>query len=151
MKKSLIAVSGALAIMSAVGTQALAAEVGIIATHDYAERGHNAGGFSVGKTFDKVGVTAIVERASIGQDRFSIVADYPLTKVGSVSISPRAGVAYLANRTEHDGYALTAGVEASIPLDDRMKLGIAVDHQAGQSEVKSFNGNRVTAAIKYSF
>jgi hypothetical protein len=57
----------------------------------------------------------------------------------------------LGNQTGADGYALTVGVGASVPVAKKVSVGLAVDRQYGQERVNSFDGNRVTASVKYAF
>ena len=150
MKKIAIASILALAAISAS-----ALEVGVTSTTDYSGTNQRQGfGATVGQQYSKVGVTAGFERFqkdSTDQDRYSLVAGYDVAKLGNVTITPQVGVAYLNNQTGSDGYAMTVGVGATVPVTKQVSFGLGVTHQSGQDRVSASNGNRVTAGLKYRF
>lgn len=149
MKKIVLASALALA-----ATAASALELGVTATRDYSGSDRNFGGVTIGQNYGKLSATVGAERSSVGgndQNRFSLVGGYDLAKVGPVTVTPRLGVAYLDNQTGQDGYAMTVGIGASVPVTKQVSVGLAVDRQYGQDRVNQFDGNRVTAAVKYRF
>ena len=149
MKKIVLATALVLA-----ATAASAVEVGVTATRDYSGDNRNFGGITIGQKYGNVGVTAGFERSTVGsndQDRYSLVAGYDVTKLGPVTVTPRLGVAFLDNQTSANGYAMTVGVGASVPVTKQVSVGLAVDRQYGQDRVSQFDGNRVTVGVKYSF
>ncbi len=149
MKKILIATAVALA-----ATAASAAEVGVTTTRDYAGTDRNGFGVTLGEKFGKVGVTAGFERTTQGtndQNRLSLVTGYDVAKVGPVTISPKLGIAHLDNQFGADGYAMTVGVGASVPLNRKVNLGLDVARQYGQDRVAAFDGNRVTVGLRFKF
>ena len=150
MKKIAIASILALAAISAS-----ALEVGVTSSTDYSGASQRQGfGATVGQQYGKVGVTAGFERFqkdSTDQDRYSLVAGYDVAKLGNVTITPQVGVAYLNNQTGSDGYAMTVGVGATVPVTKQVSFGLGVTHQSGQDRVSASDGNRVTAGLKYRF
>ena len=136
-----------------IAGSASAAEIGVTTARDYAGTNRDAYGITVGDKFGAIGLTAGWERANTGdrQDRYSIVAGYDVAKISSVTITPKVGVAYLQNKTADDGYAMTVGVGASVPITKQVSLGVDVARQYGQARVDQFNDNRVTASVKYAF
>jgi outer membrane autotransporter protein len=68
-----------------------------------------------------------------------------------VSVAVKGGAAYLNNQTGQDGYAALIGVGASLPVNKNVALTVDATRQYGQDRVNSFDGNRVTAGVKYSF
>jgi opacity protein-like surface antigen len=149
MKKIVLATALVLA-----ATAASAVEVGVTATRDYSGDNRNFGGITIGEKFGPLGITGGFERSTAGsdnQDRYSLVAGYDVTKLGSVTVTPRLGVAFLDNQTSSNGYAMTVGIGASVPVAKKVSVGLALDRQYGQDRVDQFNGNRITAAAKYSF
>ncbi len=149
MKKFAIATMIALA-----ATAASALEVGVTTARDYAGTDRNATGVTVGEKFGAVTLTAGFDRATLGtndQDRYSLVAGYNVAKLGPVSVAVKGGAAYLNNQTGQDGYAALVGVGASLPINKNMALTVDATRQYGQDRVNSFDGNRVTAGVKYSF
>ena len=141
------------AALLAVGT-AQAVEVGLTGTRDYSGNPDRTGyGVTVGQKMGAVGITAGFERFTHGdrQDRYSLVAGYDVAKFGPVTVTPKVGVAYLNNTTAVDGYAMTVGVGASVPVTKQVSVGLDYARQYGQDRVSQFDGNRVTAAVKYAF
>jgi opacity protein-like surface antigen len=149
MKKIILATTLVLA-----ATTASAVEVGVTATRDYSGDNRNFGGITIGQKYGTIGVTAGFERSTVGsndQDRYSLVAGYDVAKLGPVTVTPRLVVAFLDNQSSSNGYAMTVGIGASVPVTKQVSVGLAVDRQYGQDRVNQFDGNRVTAAVKYSF
>jgi outer membrane autotransporter protein len=150
MKKILIATAIALA-----ATAASALEVGVTTTRDYSGADNrNSGGITVGQRFGPVGLTAGFERFTTGtndQDRYSVVAGYDVTKIGTATVAVKTGAAYLNNQTGSNGYAMTVGAGISVPVTKQVSVGVDVARQYGQDRVSQFDGNRVTAGVSYRF
>lgn len=121
---------------------------------------------TVGEKFGKVGITAGFARSNGGtpitiptdgpykdqvQNRYSLVAGYDVAKIATITITPKLGVAYLDNARDTDGYAMTVGIGASIPVTKKISLTADVARQYGQDSVSQFNGNRATVGINYRF
>jgi hypothetical protein len=149
MKKIAIASLLALAAFSAS-----AVEVGVTAARDYAGVDRNAYGITVGQSYGKVGVTAGFDRATQGtnnQDRYTLIGSYDVAKLGSATLAVKGGAAYLNNQTSADGYALLVGAGVSVPVVNKVSLGLDLTRQYGQDRVNAFDGNRLTASVKYAF
>jgi outer membrane autotransporter protein len=149
MKKIAIASLLALAAISAS-----AVEVGVTAARDYAGADRDAYGVTVGQSFGKFGVTGGFDRATKGannQDRYTVIGSYDVTKLGSATVAVKGGAAYLDNQTTKDGYAFVAGVGISVPVASKVSLGLDYTRQEGQKRVDAFNGDRLTASVKYAF
>lgn len=149
MKKFAIATMIALA-----ATAASALEVGVTTARDYAGNNRNATGITVGEKFGAATLTAGFDRATLGtndQDRYSLVAGYNVAKLGPVTVAVKGGAAYLNNQTGQDGYAALIGVGGTLPVTKQVSLTVDATRQYGQDRVNSFDGNRVTAGVKYSF
>ena len=123
-------------------------------------------GVTVGEKFGRVGITAGFARSNGGssitqptdgaykdqvQDRYSLVAGYDVAKIATITVTPKLGVAYLNNARDTDGYAMTIGVGASIPLTKQVSLSLDAVRQYGQDRVNQFNGTRITAGASYRF
>lgn len=150
MKKFAIAT-----IIALAATAASALEVGVTTTSDYSGAEKSTGyGLTVGKQTGALSVTGGFDRFTRGsndQDRFSVVAGYDVTKFGPVTVTPKLGVAYLNNQTSSDGYALTVGVGATVPVTKAIDFTLDAARQYGQDRVKASDGNTVTAGLKYKF
>lgn len=149
MKKLAIA-----SLIALAATSASALEVGVQATRDYAGNDRNGGGVTLGHNYGALGVTAGIERTTKGdndQNRYSLVAGYDVATLGPVTVTPKVGVAYLNNQVGENGYAMTVGVGASVPVTKTISLTADVARQYGQDRVQSFDGNRVTVGVKYKF
>ena len=149
MKKILFATLATLAL------SASAVEVGVTGTRDYSGTSDRTGyGITLGQKFGAVGVEAGYDRftqSTNDQDRYSLVASYDVTKIGPVTLAVKAGVAYLDNQTVANGYAVTAGVGASVPVVKNLAATVDYRRQEGQNRVSAFDGNQVAVGLKYSF
>ena len=149
MKKILFATLATLAF------SASAVEVGVTGTRDYSGTSDRTGyGVTLGQKFGAVGVVAGYDRftqSTNDQDRYSVVGSYDVTKIGPVTLAVKAGVAYLDNQTVANGYAVTAGVGASVPVVKNLAATVDYRRQEGQNRVSAFDGNQVAVGLKYSF
>jgi hypothetical protein len=136
-------------VLAAAAGAASALEVGVTGTHD-ASANRNTVGVTVGNKYGPVGVTAGIDRTNAGdtdQNRYSLIGSYDITKVGSVTIDARLGVAYVDNQNGWDGYARVVGVGASVPLTNDVSATVDVSRQFSNVG----DGNRITAGLKYKF
>ena len=149
MKKVLFATLATLAL------SASAIEVGVNGTRDYSGAADRTGyGVTLGTKFGAFGVEAGYNRFVQGtndQDRYSLVGSHDVTKVGPVTVALKGGVAYLMNQTGADGYAVTAGVGASVPVVKNLAATVDYRRQEGQSRVNAFDGNQIAVGLKYAF
>ena len=149
MKKILFATLATLAF------SASAVEVGVTGTRDYSGTSDRTGyGVTLGQKFGAVGVVAGYDRftqSTNDQDRYSVVGSYDVTKIGPVTLAVKGGVAYLNNQTSSNGYAVTAGVGASVPVVKNLAATVDYRRQEGQNRVNAFDGNQVAVGLKYSF
>lgn len=146
MKKIVIA-----SVLSVAAFASNAVEIGLVGSR---KNQVDSVGITAGQTFGKVDVTAGFDRAfsSINrQDRYSVVGGYEVAKLGTVAVNAKAGAAYLENQVGSNGYALTVGVGASLPITKQVSVGVDVYRQYGQSRVTAFDGTYATANVKYSF
>jgi len=143
------------ATLATLALSASAVEVGVTGTRDYSGTTDRTGyGVTLGQKFGAVGVVAGYDRftqSTNDQDRYSLVASYDVTKIGPVTIAVKGGVAYLNNQTVSNGYAVTAGVGASVPVVKNLAATVDYRRQEGQNRVNAFDGNQVAVGLKYSF
>ena len=141
--------------MAVAAITASAVEVGVTGVNQTTPNPDRYGyGVTVGETFGTYNLTAGISRftrEANDQTRVTLVGSKEVYKAGPVSLSGRLGYAYLNNRTGDDGSALTVGVGASVPVTSKVSVGLSVDRQYGQNRVSSFDGNVVTAGVKYAF
>jgi len=146
MKKIAIATLLALSVGSAH-----ALELGVTTSHA-PKMDKNGMGLSLGLV--KVGplhTTAAWEKFEGQQDRYSVVAALPLTKVEKLHLSLKAGGVWLHNQHQVNGYAAVAGVGLDLPLSKKMTVGVDATRQWGETKVSNFDGNKVTASLKFKF
>lgn len=146
MKK--IALTTVLAL--AVGS-AHALEVGVTGSHA-PEMKHNGVGLSLGLGgVGPVRLTAGWEKFESEQDRVSLVAGLPLVKLDKAQLSLKGGAVWMHNQDAVNGYAGVAGLGLDLPLTKKVTFGVDVTRQWGESKVAAFDGNKVTAALKFKF
>jgi hypothetical protein len=143
------------ATLATLALSASAVEVGVNGIRDYSGTADRTGyGVTLGDKFGAIGLEAGYNRFTQGsndQDRYSLVASYDVTKVGPVTIAVKGGVAYLDNQTGANGYAVTAGVGASVPVYKSLAATLDYRRQEGQNRVSAFDGNQVAVGLKYAF
>ena len=139
MKKIVIA-----SILAATAFAASAVEVS--ATRDY---NLNKDGFRVGA--DVAGLAVSATHVENTYNRFAVGKNFELTKVGPVALSAGAAVVYQDTHVGQNGYGVTGGVKATLPLAKSLDLVAAVERFAGQDRVKAFNGTTGTLGVSYKF
>jgi outer membrane autotransporter protein len=148
MKKILFAALATLAL------SASAVEVGVNGIRDYSGTDRTGYGITLGNKFGAIGVEAGYNKFNQGtndQNRYSLVGSYDVTKVGPVTLAVKGGVAYLDNKTSANGYALTIGVGASVPIYKNLSATIDYRRQEAQNRVSAFDGNQIAVGLKYAF
>lgn len=150
MKKFAIA-----SIIALAATAATAMEVGVTTTADYSGPTKSTGyGLTLGKQEGALSVTGGFDRFTRGennQDRYSVVAGYDVAKFGPVTVTPKLGVAYLNNQVSSNGYAMTVGIGATVPVTKAIDFTVDAARQYGQTRVQESDGNTVVAGLKYKF
>jgi|LakMenEpi03Aug12_release.lakeMendotaPanAssembly.Ray.scaffolds.fasta_scaffold171251_5 outer membrane autotransporter protein len=140
------------ATLTTLALSVSATEVNLNDIRDYSDRtGYDA---TVGKKFGKFGVEVDYNRfAQIAnyQDRYSLVGSYDIAKVNSVTLAVKGGAAYLNNQTSSNGYALTAGVGASVPVYENLAATFDYRRQEGQNRISPFDGNQFAIGLRHSF
>lgn len=150
MKKLVLA-----SIIALATTTASALEVGVHSSRDYSGNvDRNSTGITLSENYGKIGVTGGFERFTKGtsdQDRYSLAVGYDIAKVGTVTITPKLGVALLQNQVGEDGFAFTAGIGAKLPITKQVSLNLDVARQNAQDRVGQFDGNIATFGLGYRF
>jgi predicted porin len=85
------------------------------------------------------------------QTRYSIGGSLDVVKLGTANIAITASETYLHNSRAANGVAANIGAEIRYPINKQVSLTANYDRQFGQSAVKQFDGNRVSAGVRYSF
>ena len=151
MKKIALATLLALAAISAS-----AVEVGVVGGMDILEGHHNRDtyGLTVGQHFNAFSVTAEALREQKGDtNKFNLVGGYDITKIGTATLTAKAGVAYIDNSTinHSNRYAGLVGAGLTVPVTSKVGLTVDYRYQAGEHNYKSFDGSTVLVGAKYSF
>ena len=151
MKKFAMMVILAAAATAAV-TTAMAADVGV----RYSSNGNTLadnGGITINQNIGKYGVEGVFTRSSTGTsvDQYSLLGTYDTVSVLGLTVTSKAGFAYLQPTGAQTGYAAVVGAGVSIPVTKNVKAAVDYTYQRGQNRVSSFDGNTVSAGLKYSF
>lgn len=160
MKKVILAVT-----LLAMSGFASAADVGVYGLFGQGTNGRTeqAVGVSVGDklgkadpSLSKVGVQGTFDRSTsntVSVNRYTATVSYDVFKLGPVQTNVRAGVAYLdpqSPKTSNGGAGLI-GAGVSYPVTKQVNLVADYAYQKGNNITKAYNGNIVTAGVKYSF
>lgn len=149
MKKVILAVA-----LAATMGAAQAVEVGVNMGKTFAGEDRPVWGLSLGQRYGAWGVTGGFDRATRGANdlnRWSLVGSYDVARLGPVAFQAKAGAAYLDPQVKPGGYAALAGAGVEYSLSKTVKLTADYQHTLGQRRVDQFNGNSVTAGVKFVF
>ena len=141
------------AMVMAVGS-ASALDLGVRGVHTGANSADLVG-VTVGQKFGPVGVEGAFDRTTRGTgsvNKWSLVGSYDVATLAGVTVAPKLGVSVInPSKGTADGAALTVGVGASYSLTKHVALVADYAYQRGQKREYAFNGNLVSAGVKYSF
>ena len=140
MKKAIIA------SLLTIGTTAFAGDVTVSGVRDYNVE-HN--GFRVGTTLK--GITLSATHIDQGYNRYAVGKDFALTKVGPVALSAGGSVSFQDTFNGADGYGLTVGATATMPVTKTIDVVASVERSAGQERISKFNGNTGAIGLKVKF
>ena len=148
MKKIVLASLLALATLSAS-----ALEIGLTASEDYANKDRTGGGITLTEHKGPMSITAGFDRyvKNTTLNKWSLVGGYDVTKVGTATVTAKAGAVYLDQHAGKDGYAALVGAGISIPVTKQVAATVDYRYQAGQSRVNNLNGSSVLVGVKYAF
>jgi hypothetical protein len=153
MKKVILAV----ALTVAAGL-AGAADVGVYGGRLFANGTQNLNlvGISAGQSFGKFGVQATADRSTTQVttvNRYTVSGSYDVIKLGPVQTNVRAGFAYLdpQSTTAGNGGAGFVGAGVAYPVTAKVNLVADYAYQKGNNITKAYNGNILTAGVKYAF
>jgi hypothetical protein len=144
MKKTIIA-----SLLAITGT-AFAADVSVSAVHDYTNGNE---GFRVGTSVSGLSLTAT--QIENKYNRYAVGKDFSITKIGPVELIAGAAVNYqdtVPNTVRNkDGYGLTVGAKAVLPVTKNVDLIASAEHFAGQSRISKSEGNVGSIGLKVKF
>ena len=150
MKKVLLAVA-----LLASTTFAFATDVGIFGGRNMGSK-QDAVGVSVGQSFGKFGVQGTFDRSTIGPidvNRYTTSVSYDVVKLGPVQTNVRAGAAFIDTQKPGVGNGGAGFVGAGVAYQVVKNVNLVADYayQKGNNITKAYDGNIVTAGVKYSF
>jgi hypothetical protein len=153
MKKLVI-----MAVLAAAAFAASATEIGVRYSSGFTGSGDKQGestGIVVNQPVGKgIGAELAFDRSVTGPakvDRYSALATYDVAKVAGVTVTAKAGGAYVQPTGGTEGYALVAGVGVSYPVYKTVSLVADYSYQLGQDRVQRFDGNTVSVGVKVGF
>lgn len=143
MKKLIIATS-----IMAASLSTMATEVSVSAVRDF---NLNANGARV--TTELSGLKLSATNVDNQYLRLSVGKEFPLVKVGPVSLSASvSGVSQDSKAVHHsDGYGLALGGKATLAVTKSIDLVASAERFVGQSRVSSYNGNTGTLGLTLKF
>jgi len=150
MKKVLLA----LALTALAGTAA-AADLGVYGGRNMGSE-QNLVGVSAGQKFGKFGVQGTFDRSTtqrVDVNRYTVSGSYDVVKLGPVQTNVRVGFAYLdpQSGTASNGGAGFVGAGVAYPVTKKITAVADYAYQKGNNITKAYDGNIVTAGLKYSF
>jgi outer membrane autotransporter protein len=150
MKKALVA----LALTALAGTVS-AADLGVYGGRNMGSE-QNLVGVSAGQKFGKFGVQGTFDRSTtqaVDVNRYTVSGSYDLVKLGPVQTNVRVGFAYLDPQSSRatNGGAGFVGAGIEYPVTKKVKAVADYAYQKGNNITQGYDGNIITAGLKYSF
>lgn len=134
-------------IASILATAAIAASaVEVSAVRDYTV---DKNGFRVGASVASVDVT--VTHIENTYNRYAVGKSFQVAKVGPVAVSAAVAGVYQDTHTGQNGYGLTAGAKATIPVTKSIDLVAGVERFVGQARVNQYNGTTGVVGLNVKF
>jgi opacity protein-like surface antigen len=152
MKKIALATLLALAAVSAS-----AVEIGVVGGTDFVTGGTNYGtaGITVGEHFGSFSVTAdALRQTKNNTNKYDLLAGYDIAKIGSATLTAKAGVAYIDNSwvKGDNRYAGVVGAGVSIPVTSKVSATVDYRYTDTKDAVSKYQqGNTVLVGAKYAF
>jgi outer membrane autotransporter protein len=149
MKKTLFTV------LMVISGLAAATDIGIYGGRNMGSKQDSAG-VSLGQSSGKIGIQATADRSTTNRvdvNRYTASVSYDVIKLGPVQTNVRVGGAFIDTQKVgvSNGGAAFAGAGVSYPVMKNVNLVADYAYQKGNNITKSYNGNIVTAGVKYSF
>ena len=135
-------------------SMAHAVDVGVSAVRDQSV---DADGVRVTVGTGKIaGFNAGVELTNLrsgtsGYDQYALTGTRELTKVGPMAVSVKVGAGFVDRVAGEDGYALTAGLVADLPLSKTTSIVASAERRFGQERINDLSGNTFSVGLKHSF
>jgi outer membrane autotransporter protein len=153
--KKIIAIWAVVAGMLLAVGNAMAADFGVYGGRNMGSE-QNLVGLSVGEKFGKFGVQGTFDRSTtqrVDVNRYTISGSYDVVKLGPVQTNVRVGFAYLdpQSGTASNGGAGFVGAGIAYPVNKKVSLVADYAYQKGNNITKAYDGNILTAGLKYSF
>ena len=138
-----------------VAGSAQAVEVGVTGGTTYGGSDRDGMGITIGQKYQNTGLEFGMERFNSGtrQDRYTGLVSYDVATIGTAKVAVKGGAAYLDNAgSVANGWAAVGGVGVSVPVAKQLAFTVDYRYQSAiQTRVDQFNGNNISAGLKYSF
>ena len=152
MKKTLLA-----ALLATLAISASALEIGVVGTGEFVKGSHHpvdGMGLTLGQHFGLFSATVEADRQSTTNvNKFALVGGYDVATIAGITVTAKAGVAYLDNQTlvHSNRYAGVVGAGVSYPVAKSIALTADYRYQADRNAVHQLDGSTVSVGAKYSF
>lgn len=144
-------------VLALAAVSASAVEVGVVGGTDFLDNGANRGtaGLTISQHYGPV--SAIVEglrETHNNTNKYNLLAGYDVTKIGTATLTVKAGVSYIDNSaiTQHsDRYAGVIGAGVTIPVTNHIAATVDYRFTDTKDNVTGFQGNTVLVGARYAF
>lgn len=83
--------------------------------------------------------------------RYAVGGHYDVTKVGPVALAATGSVGYQASAVKGDGYGVTVGLTASMPVTKNAAFSVGAERRYNQSVIVGSDGNTAVAGLTVKF
>lgn len=143
----------AIIALLAIVTTASATDFGIRAGRNTSGGLDNAG-VVVDQKFGSFGAEASFDRTAVKrstENKVGLLGTYDVATVFGTTVTAKAGGVITEPKSAKAGASVVAGVGLSYPVAKNVSVVADYAYQFDKSRVSAFNGNTVSAGIKYSF
>jgi hypothetical protein len=140
----------AIAVLATLSLAASAAEVTVSGVTDYA--GTDKSGVRIGTSYQGIGlsVTHIDDR----YNRYAVGKQFEIAKLGQVAFSAGGSLVYqdtLGAIDKTNGYGITIGGKATLPLTKAVDITASVERFYGQDRINRYDGNVGSVGLTVKF
>jgi len=152
MKKTLLAT-----LLATLAFASSALEIGVVGGGEFVKGSHkpvDGMGLTLGQQFGAFSATVEADRQSTTNvNKFALVGGYDVATVAGVTVTAKAGVAYLDNQTlvHTNRYAGVVGAGVSYPVTKSVAVTADYRYQADRNTVHQLDGSTVLVGAKYAF
>lgn len=135
-------------IASVMGLAAIAAQAADVSLSNVHDTKTNANGTRIGTT---VFGTELAATHTDAANQYSLGKSFSVAAVGPVKLGVSGAVFYQDTRAGENGYGLSVGANATLPVTKNVDAFVGVERSVGQQRINAFNQTATVAGLRVKF